>query len=116
MAFVFHRGLAIPLWAVAFVAVALTAPPRPIPLITILLGIAVIAFTLMAAVVLIPGAREPGVLTTFGRPPANVRMPDGPSTMDTATTAERQREGGGAPSRRHPRRASVTSKIPGAAG
>jgi len=33
----------------------------------------------------------------------NVRtIPDGPSTMDAATIAERQREGGGAPSHRRP--------------
>jgi hypothetical protein len=33
MAFVFHRRLAIPLWAVAFFTVALTAPP-PATLLT----------------------------------------------------------------------------------
>ena len=49
----------------------------------------------------VPGDREPGMLTTFGVPPASVRIvPEGPSTMDAATIAARQREGGGAPSQR----------------
>ncbi len=43
----------------------------------------------------IPGAREAGMLTVFAPPDAIV--PDASSTMDTATTAERRREGGGAP-------------------
>jgi hypothetical protein len=48
----------------------------------------------------IPGAREAGMLTVFAPPDAIV--PDAPSTMDAATTAERRREGGGAPAaRRH---------------
>ena len=49
---------------------------------------------------MIPGAREPGGLTTFGVPPAAYR--DSPTTMDAATIAARQREGGGAPSERRP--------------
>ena len=56
----------------------------------------------------IPGARESGMLTTFGAPAAGGPLvPDGPSTMDAVTTAERQREGGGAPSQRRPRRTRV---------
>jgi hypothetical protein len=50
---------------------------------------------------LIPGAREPGMLTTFGA--AAVVMPGVPagrSTMDAVTIAEHEREGGGAPSQR----------------
>ena len=47
---------------------------------------------------MIPGAREPGALTTFGVPPVVFR--DSPTTMDAATIAARQREGGGAPSER----------------
>ena len=50
----------------------------------------------------IPGEREPGSLTTFG-PIATTRMriiPDGSSSLDAATIAERQREGGGAPNQR----------------
>jgi len=175
MALVFHRGLAVPLWAIAFFAVALAAPPRPIPPVTVLVGIAVLALTMMAmvqwrrtsralaevrprpmtgcdrahpgifmaavrvgtgvrtfevatnapapddalelvrmdddggwqmarqpAVPLIPGAREPGMLTTFAPSAAGTRIPDEPSTMDATTIAERQREGGGAPSQRRP--------------
>ena len=56
----------------------------------------------------IPGTRESGMLTTFGVPAAGgPSVPDGPSTMDAVTTAERQREGGGAPSQRRPRRTRV---------
>jgi hypothetical protein len=47
---------------------------------------------------MIPGAREPGMLTTFGRPV--VILEDSPVTMDAATIAAHQREGGGAPSER----------------
>lgn len=115
MAVIFHRGLAIPLWTIAFVAVALAAPPSPMPRFTVLFGIAVLASAMIATVqwrrtsmlmtsVLIPGAREPGMLTTFGTPASNAPIPDGPSTMAAATIAERQREGGGAPSQRRPAR------------
>ena len=45
MALVFHRGLAVPLWAIAFVAVALTAPPQT-ALFLILLGVAVMTVTM----------------------------------------------------------------------
>jgi hypothetical protein len=169
MAFVFQRGLAIPVWAVAFVAVALTAPLRPMPPVPVLLGIAVIALTMMAMIqwrrtsrvpvevrplrrsdraragiimttmsagrrvrtvdsapapddaldlvrvddggwqmsrdtavpsALIPGAREPGMLTMPGTSAACAQIPDGLGTMDAATVAERQREGGGAPNQR----------------
>ena len=177
MASVFHRGFAIPLWAVAFVAVALTAPLRPIPPVPVLLGIAVIALTMMAMVqwrrtsrvpvevrstrrsdrahagiimttmsarrrvrtidseasapapapddaldlvrmdddggwqmareaavpsALIPGAREPGKLTMPGTSAGLAQIPDDPGTMEGATVAERQREGGGAPNQRRP--------------
>lgn len=49
---------------------------------------------------LIPGAREPGMLTSFRSSAPRLPLPDGPSTMDAATIAQRQREGGGAPSER----------------
>jgi hypothetical protein len=55
---------------------------------------------LIAPGILIPGAREPGMLTSFRSPAADVPLRDGPSTMDAATIAERQREGGGVPSQR----------------
>jgi hypothetical protein len=47
---------------------------------------------------MIPGAREPGMLSTFGVPAAII--PDSTNTMNAATIAARQREGGGAPSER----------------
>lgn len=47
---------------------------------------------------MIPGTREPGVLTTFGVP--DVVIPGGPTTMDAATIAVHQKEGGGAPNQR----------------
>jgi hypothetical protein len=50
VALVFHRGLTVPLWAVAFGAVALTAPPRFMPSFTALIGIAVVASTMMAMI------------------------------------------------------------------
>ena len=50
MAFVFHRRLAIPLWAMAFFAVALTAPPPATPSLIVVLGIALIAFTISGLV------------------------------------------------------------------
>jgi hypothetical protein len=57
---------------------------------------------------MVPGTREPGMLTTFGAPSAStLTFPDGPSTMDAVTIAEHQREGGGAPSQRRPVRARV---------
>ena len=49
---------------------------------------------------MIPGAREPGMLTRFGAPPVTVY--NSPCTMDAATIAARQREGGGAPNQRRP--------------
>ena len=59
---------------------------------------------------MIPGAREPGMLTTFGVVAAII--PDWPKTMDAATIASRQREGGGAPSeRRRPRQDSTWTRL-----
>jgi hypothetical protein len=51
---------------------------------------------------MIPGARETAPLTTFGVTP--IVAVDSPTTMDAATIAARQREGGGAPSERRPPR------------
>jgi hypothetical protein len=59
---------------------------------------------------IIPGAREPGMLTTFGVPVWTIR--DGPSTMDAVTIAEHQREGGGAPNQRRPVRVRTRSTRP----
>ena len=44
MALVFHRGLALPLWAMVFLTVALTASPPATPFLIAVLGIGVIAF------------------------------------------------------------------------
>lgn len=46
----------------------------------------------------VPGDREPGMLTRFA--PLPLDPPEGVSTMDAATVADRQREGGGAPGER----------------
>ena len=58
MAFVFHRRLVVPLWAAAFVAVALTAPPPamqfPMPptalLVIAAVGIAAVVFSMPGAI------------------------------------------------------------------
>jgi len=44
---------------------------------------------------MIPGAREARGLTRFA--PLREPVPDGDNLLDAATTAERQREGGGSP-------------------
>ena len=49
---------------------------------------------------MIPGAREPGAQVRFSAPPVTVY--NSPCTMDAATIAARQREGGGAASERRP--------------
>jgi hypothetical protein len=50
---------------------------------------------------LIPGERQPGMLTTFGAPaPTAQTTGDAPVPMDAASRAEYRREGGGAPSQR----------------
>jgi hypothetical protein len=48
MAFIIHRGLVIPLWAVAVCAVALTTMPGVMPSVIALLGIAVVGRTMPA--------------------------------------------------------------------
>jgi hypothetical protein len=48
---------------------------------------------------MIPGAREPGMPTTFGLHSVVILL-DGPSTMDAATIAMHQKEGGGGPAQR----------------
>jgi hypothetical protein len=84
MAFVFQRRLAIPLWAIGFLAVALTAPPtatlfvmRPITVFAIgAVGIAAIVFVMVGS---IPWLRT-------SRPPVRVlpsRHRDRPSTAVT---------------------------------
>jgi hypothetical protein len=57
MAFMFHRRLTIPLWAIAFFTVALTAPPTAtlfmMPPTTVF---AIVALGIAAIVVVMPGA------------------------------------------------------------
>jgi hypothetical protein len=50
MALVFHRGLALPPWAMVFFAVALTASPPATPFLIAVLGIAVIIFAVRRVV------------------------------------------------------------------
>lgn len=63
---------------------------------------------------LIPGERDRGALTqgsasAFGGAADGARpLPEGASTMDAVTTAERQKEGGGASSQRRPARHAWT--------
>ena len=51
MAFVFQRRLAIPLWAVAFFTVALTAPPTATPFLMLPTTVFAIAAVGIAAIV-----------------------------------------------------------------
>jgi hypothetical protein len=63
-----------------------------------------------ASTTVTPGLREPGRLTRFA--PSVLAMHttvDG--TMDAATIADRQREGGGSPAERRPARASWWSSL-----
>jgi hypothetical protein len=58
MALVFHRGLALPLWAMVFLTVALTALPPATPFLIAVLGIAVIAFMVGGLVLQLRKARS----------------------------------------------------------
>jgi hypothetical protein len=60
MALVFHRGLALPLWAMVFFAVALTASPPVTPFLIAVLGIAVILFAVGG---LVPQLRSSAALS-----------------------------------------------------
>jgi hypothetical protein len=132
MAFVFRRHLTAPLWPLAFLALALTAPSDANPPLIPFLAVAAIAITTLgmvrwrgtarlpvavwgpvntAAAMMIPGAREPGMLTTCGTAAASAPFPDGPSSMDAATITERQWEGGGAPSQRRLKRERSAWKL-----
>jgi hypothetical protein len=62
MALVFHRRLAIPLWALAFFAVALTAPAPATLALIVVLGIAVSAFTIPG---LVPSLRASPSVVQF---------------------------------------------------
>jgi hypothetical protein len=110
MAFVFHRRLAIPLWAIAFFAVALTAPPPAALSLIVLVGIGVITFTI-SGLIPFPSLRASSsvvqVLSTGTRPRrsaatilstgACVRTLDEPdrSTADDALDLVRMADDGG---------------------
>src|SRR5688500_13308273 len=60
----------------------------------------------------VPGEHERGTLTRFATLAAHVPVvPDGPGTMDAATIADRQREGGGAPNQRRPVRRGTRRNV-----
>ena len=73
MAFVFHRRLAIQLWAIAFFTVALAAPPPATPFLIPPTTLFVIAAVGLAAIVL----SMPGAIPWLHRSRALVRV--GPS-------------------------------------
>jgi high-affinity K+ transport system ATPase subunit B len=68
MAFMIHRGLVIPVWAVAVCAVTLTTMPRLMPSVIALLGIAVVGRTV--ARWLRPSRRSVEVLPAIDQQPA----------------------------------------------
>ena len=71
MAFMIHRGLVIPVWAVAVCAVALATMPRLVPLVIALLGIAVVGRRVPAiARWLRPSRRRVEVLPVIDQQPA----------------------------------------------
>jgi high-affinity K+ transport system ATPase subunit B len=71
MAFMIHRGLVIPVWAVAVCAVTLTTMPRLMPSVIALLGIAVVGRTVPAiARWLRPSRRLVEVLPAIDQQPA----------------------------------------------
>jgi hypothetical protein len=84
MAIIFHRGLAIPLWAVAFGAIALSTPPPVMPSLTVLLGIAVIAVALPAIVRWRRASRPPVEVL-----PAVDQDPGGAAIIVNASTCTR---------------------------
>jgi hypothetical protein len=66
MALVFDRGLAMPLWAMVFLTVALTGSPPATPFLLAVLGIGVIAFMVGQLVLRLRQARP-----VVGCPPRN---------------------------------------------
>lgn len=74
MAFVFHRRLPLPLWAMVFLTVAVMASPPDTRLLMAVLGIAVIAFTIRR---LVPQLRT-------ARPAVHVASPGAPHRKSAA--------------------------------
>jgi hypothetical protein len=75
MAVVFHRRLAIPLWAIAFFTVALTAPPPTMPFlmppttlfVIAAVGIAAIVFSMSGAMPWLRTSRAVGRVRPVGQ-------------------------------------------------
>lgn len=89
MAFVFQRRLAIPLWALAFFIVALTAPPAPAPfMMTPTTVVAIAAVGIAAIVFLMPGAitRLRASRSLVRVVPSGYRIPAGPRMLLAAGT------------------------------
>ena len=93
MAFVFKRRLALPLWAIAFFTVALTAQPTPtlflMPPITVFaiaaVGVAAILFLMPGSLPWLRTSRAPvRVLPSIGRDQANAAI-----TMTAGTGVRR---------------------------
>jgi hypothetical protein len=76
MALVFHRGLALPLWAAVFFAVALTASPPATPFLIAVLGIAVIIFAVGGLVPQLRAARSVVHVVTHEHDWKMTRPPD----------------------------------------
>jgi len=70
MAFMIHRGLVIPVWAVAVCAVTLTTMPRLMPSVIALLGIAVVGRTVPAIARWLRPRRLVEVLPAIDQQPA----------------------------------------------
>jgi hypothetical protein len=104
MALVFHRRLAIPLWVIAFFAVALTAPPPatlflmpPATLFLIaVLGIAVIIFTMPGVLPPRQRARASAAITmAAGTHARTLDEPNGSRRADDALDLVRMDDDGG---------------------
>jgi hypothetical protein len=67
MALVFYRGLTLPLWAMVFFAVALTASAPATPFVIAVLGIAVIIFAVGGMVPQLRTARSVVHVVTHGQ-------------------------------------------------
>jgi hypothetical protein len=107
MALVFQRRLAIPLWAIAFIMVALTVPPRSTLFVIAVVGMAMIIITMPRVVswhtprsvarVLSPRQRETSSAALTMAAGTYVRTLDEPkpSTVDDALDLVRMNDDGG---------------------
>ena len=65
MPLMFHRKLALPLWVIVFVALALTASPPATPFLTSGPGIAVLALTIAGLVFSLRPSRSDGHVVSY---------------------------------------------------